>query len=622
MPDKGDEVLYYGDGHVLSMEAEAKAGYSGVWGSDPPRPGTVQQHTVKSISYHQGGSSRRAKGAQPFATIELEPTPVPRSFEELGLLPPTEPFGKLNRLLKKAVKAMRERADVAHFLVPVSRTIYPDYYDVISEPMDLNKLWKRCSACRYRSVEDFKRELALVASNCRLYCQDKFPTLPPAADAAVNVGMETLDEPKLAAELGKTVEDGKRLEALWNKHMSAAISASPELATMPGMQKLARQLGFDTGTAEEDDIGRGEQESDEDDDYGQPDTASIARQVFFDKLVGIKYGTPDDGEKQKTDGSDSSDVKKKPPKLDETPEARSPTANGVSPTPPSPGGGAAAAAAATPQASPSATSPSASSPPPAIKTADATSSGATAVVAEGEASPSSAATGAPGAAGAAGAEPMEVDSGSTEPKTAASRTSSSPSAAAVAAAAADAAGSQPRSPSTAASPPAAATTAGTPDTPPPGEHEKQQSDVAADTSKEEGAGGREAAAAAPVVPAVAPAGVLRVSMRLSNEMPEFVVVTSKYDEAMTFSWRSEMHIQMAFMEEPGEPPRIFEGTLVGVKPKDPRTQMMPWECLMVEWDDEAGMNTVNPWEVEAVSAATAAARRRAPGMPGVGEHIG
>lgn len=80
--------------------------------------------------------------------------------------------------------------------------------------------------------------------------------------------------------------------------------------------------------------------------------------------------------------------------------------------------------------------------------------------------------------------------------------------------------------------------------------------MAADASKEEGAGGGEAAAAAaaaaePVAPAVAPGCVLRVSMRLSNEMPEFVVVTSKFDEAMTFNWRSEMHIQMAFMEEPG-----------------------------------------------------------------------
>lgn len=62
-----------------------------------------------------------------------------------------------------------------------------DYYDLISEPMDLNKIRKRCSNCRYRSVEGFKRELALVASNCRLYCQDKFPTLPPTADAIVKV---------------------------------------------------------------------------------------------------------------------------------------------------------------------------------------------------------------------------------------------------------------------------------------------------------------------------------------------------------------------------------------------------------------------------------------------------
>ena len=55
----------------------------------------------------------------------VQPEDEPRSFSLVGLLPPSEPFGKLNRLLKTAVKAMRERADVTHFLVPVSRTIYP-----------------------------------------------------------------------------------------------------------------------------------------------------------------------------------------------------------------------------------------------------------------------------------------------------------------------------------------------------------------------------------------------------------------------------------------------------------------------------------------------------------------
>lgn len=63
----------------------------------------------------------------------------------------------------------------------------------------------------------------------------------------------------------------------------------------------------------------------------------------------------------------------------------------------------------------------------------------------------------------------------------------------------------------------------------------------------------------------------------------------------------------------GEPPRIYEGSVVGVKAKDPKTGLMPWECLLVEWDDDTEANTVNPWEVEAVSAATASARRRAPG---------
>lgn len=57
---------------------------------------------------------------------------------------------------------------------------------------------------------------------------------------ALQVGMDTLEHRELAAMLVKTAREGNRLEGLWNKHMSAAINASPELATMPGMQKLAR----------------------------------------------------------------------------------------------------------------------------------------------------------------------------------------------------------------------------------------------------------------------------------------------------------------------------------------------------------------------------------------------
>ena len=63
----------------------------------------------------------------------------------------------------------------------------------------------------------------------------------------------------------------------------------------------------------------------------------------------------------------------------------------------------------------------------------------------------------------------------------------------------------------------------------------------------------------------------------------------------------------------GESSRVHEGMLVGVKQMDKDTGIMPWESLQVEWDDETDANTVNPWEVEAASAAMVAARHHLPG---------
>ncbi|CAN0015848.1 unnamed protein product, partial [Ascophyllum nodosum] len=91
--------------------------------------------------------------------------------------------------------------------------------------------------------------------------------------------MATLDEPTLAAALRKTVEGGSRLENVWNLQMAAEISAKPELATMPGMRKIARQLGFSTGGGDQEAGGdTRERESESGDDDGQPDAGSIARQ--------------------------------------------------------------------------------------------------------------------------------------------------------------------------------------------------------------------------------------------------------------------------------------------------------------------------------------------------------
>lgn len=197
--------------------------------------------------------------------------------------------------------------------------------------------------------------------------------------------------------------------------------------------------------------------------------------MFYDKLVGIKYGTPDD--ENHTNGSS---LAKEPPKL----EAQPASTNGGDSSPPSPS--------------------RASSPSAASEVASSTDAGAAAPTKETTPAAEMEAAGSPGAADAADAaadDPMDV---ATSPK--------------------------------AATPATVTPTGGVKSEAAAGGEQGEETKPAA--GQGEGGGG-------------ARGGPFRVSMRLSNEMPEFMVVASKYDEATTYPWRSEMHIQMAFMEEPG-----------------------------------------------------------------------
>lgn len=204
-----------------------------------------------------------------------------------------------------------------------------------------------------------------------------------------------------------------------------------------------------------------------------------ATQVFYDKLVGIKYGTPEEG--------DASD--KKPPDQQQD-QARTqrqedaPAGDESAQTPNSPGS----------DSSPVTQRPDTT----ADKGAPTSASSETVAGVDVSSSTGTSPTGKP-----APVTPAAVGTSSTRVDGASSAAEKS-----------------------------AATV--TPTVPP---------NAARPCVKSEGRGAAAGAATAE--------GPLRVSMRLSNEMPEFIVVTSKYEEAAGFQWRSEMHIQMAFMEEPG-----------------------------------------------------------------------
>ncbi|EDR10134.1 uncharacterized protein LACBIDRAFT_248466, partial [Laccaria bicolor S238N-H82] len=55
------------------------------------------------------------------------------------------------------------------FLKPVSRVDVPDYYDVISNPMDFQTMLKKVKQKAYKSKRDFRDDLELIWSNCYKY---------------------------------------------------------------------------------------------------------------------------------------------------------------------------------------------------------------------------------------------------------------------------------------------------------------------------------------------------------------------------------------------------------------------------------------------------------------------
>ncbi|KZT72342.1 hypothetical protein DAEQUDRAFT_755185 [Daedalea quercina L-15889] len=78
-------------------------------------------------------------------------------------------YDSLEGLLHDLRMVTMDNRDAEAFLKPVSRTDVPDYYDVISNPMDLQTMHKRVKQKQYKSKRDFKDDLELIWSNCFTY---------------------------------------------------------------------------------------------------------------------------------------------------------------------------------------------------------------------------------------------------------------------------------------------------------------------------------------------------------------------------------------------------------------------------------------------------------------------
>ncbi|KAL9545936.1 hypothetical protein MBANPS3_006897 [Mucor bainieri] len=111
---------------------------------------------------------------RPFASLvddeQTESTPPPSPPRQHPhspvLMSPTE-----KKWCLQTIKALKKHKRAVAFLQPVDPVLFniPDYFDIVTSPMDLGTVEKKLKADQYPTVAAFKADVQLVFHNCYLY---------------------------------------------------------------------------------------------------------------------------------------------------------------------------------------------------------------------------------------------------------------------------------------------------------------------------------------------------------------------------------------------------------------------------------------------------------------------
>lgn len=213
IPVEGNRVVYFGEGHeaVIREEENAPIPPPPMWGSSfKPIKDLVLLCKVDAIRYFACGPTSKTERCAPFCQIDLQLELVPPRIRPPAMLRPEEPRAKLSRLLGYIVRVLKTLPGVEPFLQPVNRRAFPDYAEVISEPIDLGIVERKVAGYEYPSAADFMADIDLLVNNCHKYCEGRFFDLPEVANSIRATASDLAD--KLADELRAAEAEARELE--------------------------------------------------------------------------------------------------------------------------------------------------------------------------------------------------------------------------------------------------------------------------------------------------------------------------------------------------------------------------------------------------------------------------
>lgn len=225
VPDVGHDVVYFGDGHAQALQEDAKAAKKKkkrfAKKSEPPPTRATLVCTVESVSYHHGGGD-------PYALVVLTPQRDVSRYRFVrppgsALCPQPSPAQRLSRILMRVVSKLKLQPDAGPFLEPVSDREFPEYKEIVLQPMDLTTITRKVRALAYRDASQLLADVRLICSNCTLFCDGRFPALPPLARNLVEFADGLVK---------RSMKEIRVCEKLVSDDASATATATPETPTL------------------------------------------------------------------------------------------------------------------------------------------------------------------------------------------------------------------------------------------------------------------------------------------------------------------------------------------------------------------------------------------------------
>lgn len=133
--------------------------------------------TASSIQESEGQEKKPKKSKSISLRISLPSSSTSSAGQSGG----KSPYAKLGRVLEHIVAHLITIPDSWPFHKPVDGNYAPHYFEIITHPIDLSTIRRKCTKGSYSSADDFIRDLRLMHSNCVTYNGPDHPFSKTAA---------------------------------------------------------------------------------------------------------------------------------------------------------------------------------------------------------------------------------------------------------------------------------------------------------------------------------------------------------------------------------------------------------------------------------------------------------